>query len=250
MRIYLISPAPDFGSRALNDDCAIGFSKPYAMNAAAGIATVAAFFPDEMEIRLCDEIVEAVDYDDPAEIIAISMNVAQAPRGVEMARRFRKQGKTVVFGGAHVSLAPQLFEGLADCLVVGEFEPVAAEFMADLQAGALKARYDGGKADLAASPKPRWDLYPNDRALAGVVQTSRGCPFDCHFCDVIQYLGRVQRHKPVEQVIEEVEALYELGYRQINLSDDNFTVYRQRTRALLSALAEWNGPTGVSRSAS
>ncbi|MCB8839934.1 radical SAM protein [Aurantimonas sp. VKM B-3413] len=244
MRIYLISPAPDFGIRALNNDCAIGFSKSYAMNAAAGIATVAAFFPDDMDIRLCDEIVEPVDYEDPADIIAVSMNVAQAPRGVEMARRFREKGKTVVFGGAHVSLAPQLFEGLADCLVVGEFEAIAAQFVADLQAGRLKPRYDGAKPDLATSPKPRWDLYPNHLALAGVVQTSRGCPFDCHFCDVIQYLGRVQRHKPTERVVEEVHALYDLGYRQINLSDDNFTVYRQRTRALLSALAEWNGADG------
>ncbi len=244
MRVYLIAPSPDFGDRTLNDDCAIGIARAYAMSAAAGIATVAAFFPAGFDLRLCDEIIEPVDYDDPAPIIAISINSAQAPRGLRMAHAFREKGKKVVLGGAHVSLAPQLFEGHADCLVVGEFETVAAEFMADLQAGALKPSYRGGKADLAKSPPPRWDLYPNDRALAGVVQTSRGCPFECNFCDVIQYLGRVQRHKPPEHVIREIQALYDLGYRQINLSDDNFTVYRQRTYELLKAIADWNGADG------
>jgi radical SAM superfamily enzyme YgiQ (UPF0313 family) len=244
MRVYLIAPSPDFGNRVLNDDCSWGVAKSFAITAAAGIATVAAFFPDDTDLRLGDELIEPVDYDDEADIIGISMNVAQAPRGLAIARHFRERGKTVVLGGAHVSLAPQLFEGHGDCLVVGEFEPVAAEFMSDLRAGCLKPRYQGGKADLAASPTPRWDLYPNERALAGVVQTSRGCPFECNFCDVIQYLGRVQRHKPTEQVIREIQTLYDLGYRQINLSDDNFTVYRQRAHALLSAIVDWNGAEG------
>lgn len=244
MRVYLIAPTPDFGRRALNEDSAIGLDPPFAMQAAAGIATVAAYFPDEIELRLCDEIIEPVDYDDPSDYVAISVNVAQVPRALQIARAFRERGVGVILGGAHVSLAPHVFDGLADCLVVGEFEPVADQFMADLTAGRLKARYDAGKADLATTRAPRWELYPNDRALIGVVQTSRGCPFECNFCDVIQYLGRVQRHKPPENVVREVQTLYDIGYRQINLSDDNFTVYRQRTHALLSALIEWNAADG------
>ncbi|WP_321337451.1 radical SAM protein [Breoghania sp.] len=244
LRVYLIAPSPDFGQHNLSDDCAVGVSTPFAMNAAAGIATIAAYFPEEVELRLCDEIIEPVDYDDPAAIIAISANVAQAPGAARIAHRFRELGRTIVVGGPHVSLAPDMFENIADCLVIGEFEPIADTFMADLLSGALKPRYQGQKADLAKALPPRWDLYRNDRALAGVVQTSRGCPFDCNFCDVIQYLGRVQRHKPPERVLHEVQALYDLGYRQINLSDDNFTVYRKRTEVLLEALADWNGKDG------
>lgn len=244
MRIYLIAPSPNFGDRKLNDDYAIGFAKPYALVAAAGITTVAAYFPDDIELRLCDEIVEQIDYDDPADYIALSVNVSQAARAIEIARRFREKGKTIIMGGAHVSLAPQIFEGAADCMVVGEFEPIAATLVADLKAGKLKPRYDGSKADLAEARIPRWDLYPNHLAMAGVVQTSRGCPFSCNFCDVIQYLGRVQRHKPPARVIEEIQNLYDLGYRQIQLSDDNFTVYRQRTHALLAELSAWNGADG------
>src|SRR5207248_11341464 len=88
--------------------------------------------------------------------------------------------------------------------------------------------YVGTRPDLRTSPIPRWDLYPNDRAIMGTVQTSRGCPFECEFCDVIEYLGRKQRHKPVDQVIAELDQLYRLGYRTAFLADDNFTVYRAR----------------------
>ncbi len=87
---------------------------------------------------------------------------------------------------------------------------------------------------------PRWDLYPNGQALMGSVQTSRGCPFECEFCDVIQYLGRKQRHKPVGQVLAELDQLYRLGYRSVFLADDNFTVYRARAKELLVALRDWN----------
>ena len=244
MRIYLISPSPDFGREDQLADSTVGISRKYAVTAAAALVTIAAYFPADFDLRICDEIVEPIDYDDPAETVAISVNVAQAARALKIARRFRDMGKTVIMGGAHVSLASQLFEGAADCLVVGEFEPIAEDFVADLQGGHLKPRYDGGRADLSKSLMPRWDLYPNDRALAGVVQTSRGCPFDCNFCDVIQYLGRVQRHKPIDRVLAEIQVLYDFGYRQINLSDDNFTVYRQRTRDLLTAIAAWNGAEG------
>ncbi len=244
MKVYLIAPLPSFGSDTVIADYMLALDESYALIAAAGISTVAAFFGDDFTLRLCDEITEAVDFDDPSEVIGISMNVSQAARGIEIARRFRAMGRTVIMGGAHVSLAPDMFEGEADCLVVGELEPVAQDLINDLRTGTLQTRYDGSKADLAQSPVPRWDLYRNDRAISGVVQTSRGCPFECNFCDVIQYLGRVQRHKPPGAVVAELQQLYDLGYRSVNLSDDNFTVYRQRTRTLLEALIAWNGQDG------
>lgn len=240
MRVYLIAPKPEFNSDNAMELSSIGISKPYAYTAAAGITSIAAWFPDGTEIRLCDEIIEPVDFDDAADLIGISINVSQYEHGLEIAAEFRKRGKQVVLGGAHVSLAPHLFKDKADCLVIGEFESVAPAFMDDLCGDGLKPSYQGGKADLATQPIPRWDLYPNDRAILGVVQTSRGCPFECNFCDVIQYLGRAQRHKPSKNVIAEVQFLYDLGYRDISLSDDNFTVYRSRTKQLLVDLAAWN----------
>lgn len=244
MRAYVIAPQPDYDAGTATETSRAGFREPFAVTASAAIATVAAFFPRETDIRLCDEIVEAVDFDAEVDLVAISMNISQVQRGISIARRFRARGVPVVMGGSHVSLEPEIFRGEAECLVIGEFEPVAEAFMADLFADRLRPEYHGGRADLASTPVPRWDLYPNQRTIGGVVQTSRGCPFECSFCDVIQYLGRKQRHKPAEAVVREAQVLYDHGYREISLSDDNFTVYRQRTRALLAELIAWNGRDG------
>ncbi|WP_186399975.1 radical SAM protein [Stappia sp. P2PMeth1] len=244
MDVYLIAPLPDFGSEALVADKVLNIDERYALLASAGITTVAALLDGDFNIRLCDEMIEEVDFDDPSDVVAISMNVSQAARGIEIARRFRAMGRRVIMGGPHVSLAPGEFDGEADSLIIGEFETVASEVSRDLLAGALKPRYLCGQADLGRSPVPRWDLYRNDRAISGVIQTSRGCPFECSFCDVIQYLGRVQRHKPIANVLAEAQVLYDLGYRSINLSDDNFTVNRKKSRVLLEGLAGWNGRDG------
>ena len=76
--------------------------------AAAGIVTVAAFFDPDVNLTLCDELIEDVDFTNPAQIVCISMNVSQARRGIEIAQEFKKMGRTVVMGGAHVSLAPEV----------------------------------------------------------------------------------------------------------------------------------------------
>ena len=243
MRLLLIAPRSN-GHTEYSALAAPASDVRVTRIAAISIATVAALAPPDFQIVLCDEAIEAVDFDADADVVGISANVSQALRAIEIAAAFRKRGKPVVMGGPHVSLAPELFEGRADCLVVGEFEPIADTVFADMRRGALQARYDGAKADLRRSPVPRWDLYPNEKAVGGVVQTSRGCPFECHFCDVIQYLGRVQRHKDDAQVIAEIQNLYDLGYGFISLADDNFTVYRRRAKSLLNAIAAWNGAAG------
>lgn len=244
MKIYIIAPAVAYEADTLVTDAVLNIEGRFAVMASAAVTTVAALFSGAFELKLCDEQIEDVDFDDPSDIVAISINVAQAQRGIEIARAFKERGKTVILGGPHVSLSPETFEGMADCMVIGEFETIAAEVTRDLVDGKLKPRYQGTQADLAEAPIPRWDLYPNDRAVTGVIQTSRGCPFECNFCDVIQYLGRKQRHKPVPKVVEEAQVLYDHGYRTISLSDDNFTVNRKKSRALLEGLAAWNGRDG------
>jgi hypothetical protein len=143
-------------------------------------------------------------------------------------------------GGPFASLCPDAVRGHCDVLVTGELEDVAGELFSDLGSGRWRSEYVSNRPDLGAAPIPRWDLYPNDRALIGCVQTSRGCPFECEFCDVIPYLGRKQRHKPPPRVLAELDALYALGYRAAFLADDNFTVYRRRTKELLAQLRVWN----------
>ncbi|MBO9500681.1 radical SAM protein [Brevundimonas sp. A19_0] len=242
VRFLLIAPRPhwdaDFGGIAGGPGDSVTRVAPIA------IATVAAMAPEGIEVALHDEALAPVDFEARADFIGITANVSQARRAIEIAREFRARGKPVIIGGPHITLDPQVFDGACDVAVTGEFEEIAESFYADMLGGTLKPRYVGGRPDLARSPVPAWQLFDNDRALVGVVQTSRGCPFECNYCDVIQYLGRKQRHKTPDQVITEVQRLYDLGYNRIALADDNFTVYRKRAAELLDALSAWNGRDG------
>ena len=238
--IYIINPqeaAPYFFSSEVLSAANIG---RFPIVADLATPTVAALVPEGWSIAICDERREEVDLDTEAEVVAITGKVSQRGRMKELARAFRQRGKLVLAGGPHVSLWPDDLRGIADVLVIGEIEEVAAEIFADIEAGAAKAEYRGGKPDLRLSPRPRWDLYRFRHSMAGQVQTSRGCPFECDFCDVIQYLGRKQRWKEPAQVIDELDQLYRLGCRDVLLADDNFTVMRKRARALLEAIEAWN----------
>jgi hypothetical protein len=211
------------------------------------IATVAAFVPSHWRVALVDEAIAPVDLDHDADFIAITGKVSQRSRMLELADHFRALGKTVIIGGSFASLTPDDVGPHADILFTGEMEDIADTFFADLEAGAWRSHYEGGQADLTRSPRPRWDLYPLDRAFSAGLQTSRGCPFNCEFCDVIQYQGRKQRHKTVAQVIDELDCLYALGCRSVFLVDDNFTVHRRHANAILDALIDWNGARGADR---
>ena len=238
--LYLInpkSPTPSyFGAEAYE------YSGGRTAQGIADLATttVAALAPDDWQVRICDEYLESVDLDTDAHYVGLTGKIDQSARMLQLAAEFRRRGKTVIIGGPYASLSPDRVREHCDVLVVGELETIAPDLFGDLESAAFKEEYRGDQPDLATSPLPRWDLYDNDRALVGSVQTSRGCPFECEFCDVIQYVGRKQRHKPVEQILAELECLYGYGYRSVFLADDNFTVYRRRAKEVLAALADWN----------
>lgn len=242
MKIHIVNPAVDQpGYHSAEVYAAWGLEGRTTV-ADLATATVAAFVPEGWDIRLTDETIAPLDPGEPddCDIVAITGKVSQRNRMFALADLYRRRGTLVVIGGSYASLSPDDVRAHADVLVTGEIEDIAAGLFADLAAGSWRDRYEGGRPDLRSSPVPRWDLYPNHGANLGALQTSRGCPFQCDFCDVIQYLGRRQRHKDPEQVIAELEVLHRHGYRRILLADDNFTAYRRHAHAVLAALRAWN----------
>jgi hypothetical protein len=239
--IYLVNPASDFPSYYGGEVFAASGFEPGTLVADLPLPTLAALAPRDFEVRIGDESVGPIDFETGADFVGITGKVNQQARMRAIAAEFRRRGKVVLIGGPFASLCPEAMRAHADILVQGEVEEIAASLFADLRERRWKDTYVGGRPDLRDSPVPRWDLYPNERALLATVQTSRGCPFECEFCDVIQYLGRKQRAKGVAQVLAELDEVHRAGYRSVFLADDNFTVYRSRAKELLAAIAAWNG---------
>jgi radical SAM superfamily enzyme YgiQ (UPF0313 family) len=239
--IYLINPASDFPTYFGAEVFAGRGLNPAAFMADLSIATVAGMLPEDFDVRLCDENISPIDFNTPADYIGITGKVTQHNRMVAIAQEFRRRGKVVIMGGSFASLSPDHLRPYCDILVRGEAEDVFEELCSDLKNSCWKEEYIGDRPDLSHTAIPKWRDYPNDRVLMGALQTSRGCPFECEFCDVIQYLGRKQRHKSIPQVLSELDELYRYGYRAIFLADDNFTAYRSRAKELLAALRDWNG---------
>jgi radical SAM superfamily enzyme YgiQ (UPF0313 family) len=238
--LYLINPAekaPGYHSMEVLQAWRIARAVNFAD---LSTTTIAALAPRDWRVTICDERIFGVDFATQADVVGITGKVSQRDRMIELAGEFRRRGKRVVIGGPYATLNPDDLRPHADILVRGEIEEIAGRLFADLAAGRAEKDYEGTKPDLSLSPVPRWDLYPRRVALTGQVQTSRGCPFECEFCDVIQYLGRKQRWKDREQVVRELDVLYGLGFRDVFFADDNFTVMRRRTHALLERVAQWN----------
>ena len=208
-----------------------------------GLITVAAMLPPEWEVRLCDLNVQELDPVDVAwaDMVFIGGMISQQPDHLRQIEYFRDRGKKVVVGGPDATSSPHLYDK-ADHLVLGEAETTLPRFLDDLQRGQTKHRYSAGeeKADITTSPVPRFDLLKFSHYLHVGIQWNRGCPFMCEFCDIIELFGRIPRGKRPEQVLAELQKLYDLGYRgHVDIVDDNFIGNKKAVRELLPLLIEW-----------
>lgn len=208
-----------------------------------GLVTVAALLPPTWDVKLVDRNVDDLtDADlDWAEVVLIGNMMAQQRDSLRLIEQLRALGKVVIVGGPDATSSPHLYDA-ASHLVLGEAEVTLPEFLADFAAGKARHRYQPGerKADMTGSPVPRFDLLRFDRYLHVGVQVSRGCPFRCEFCDIIELFGRVPRLKEPEQVLCELDRLYALGYRgHVDFVDDNFIGNKRQVKKLLPLLKDW-----------
>ncbi len=206
-----------------------------------GLLTLAALTPPEFHVTLCDENAgEPIDYETDAEIVGITGYLVQIMGALNIADRFRALGKTVVIGGPIANLVPDECRSHCDVLFEGEAEYTWPRFLRDYAAGRHADHYcETEKIHLPDSPPPRLDMLRRSYAH-GIVQCTRGCPFTCEFCDIIVMFGRKMRFKPVERVLQEVEAWRDHGARMVFFADDNFIGNRAYAKELLRALVAWN----------
>lgn len=216
--------------------------------APADLATIAALTPDKHDVEIWDEairgeLVSLSDLPRSYDIIGVGGYSADYERTVAIGKLFRELPIPVVVGGVGVSSEPERYREYFDVLFIGEAEYTWPAFLADFEAGDYKTEYrQVGRVSMEDSPPPRWDRIARDMEyyVYGVVQTTRGCPFDCEFCDVITLFGRKPRHKPIQQVLDEVRTLERMGMVAIMLSDDNFYGDKNYSKPLLRELASLN----------
>jgi radical SAM superfamily enzyme YgiQ (UPF0313 family) len=213
-----------------------------------GLLTVAATLPREWQFKLVDLNVSSLsDADlDWADYVLLSAMLVHADSVRQIVDRCQAAGKPIVAGGPLFTAAPERFPAVRH-VVRGEAEEIMPELIADLTAGRLRPVYQAAqRPDLAQTPIPRWDLIRFKHYATMSVQLSRGCPFDCEFCDIVATYGRVPRVKSPAQMIGELEALLAAGWKgSIFIVDDNFIGNKVKVKVLLRELIAWRSRRGV-----
>lgn len=242
--ILLINPLYELEIRWIANEQQMGVKADYFP---LGLATVAGMTPEGYHVDIWDELVrgpiEEAQLERKYDLVGVTSHRANFRRAFEISRFFRDQGLPVAVGGPGVSGSPDRCRGKFDVLFVGEAELIWPQFLEEWETGKFKEEYrQVAKPDITQSPLPKWDSILSDVPYyaMGTVQTTRGCPFDCEFCDVIYLNGRAQRFKTNEQILEEVRTLQRLGVTSVSFNDDNFTANHRWAKSVLRDLIELN----------
>jgi len=213
-----------------------------------GLITVAAVCPPEWSLRLVDEAVEELTDDDLrwADLVMVGGMEVQKDGIREVLARARRLGRRTIVGGPYASSVPDRILALADHVVAGEPDEAFAGIAAALESGTAKRLYEiTDKPDVTRTPIPRFDLLKLKHYATMAIQFSRGCPFQCEFCDIIVLYGRKPRTKLPQQVLAELDTLLRLGWmKQIFIVDDNFIGNHQRALELCLELEKWQQSQG------
>jgi radical SAM superfamily enzyme YgiQ (UPF0313 family) len=211
-----------------------------------GLITVAAMLPAEWNLRLVDR---NVDEDEEsfeallqwADLVLVGGMLWQQRDFFAVIERAKAAGKPVAVGGPDVSSSPEIYER-ADFRIVGEAEGCIADFIAAWRRGEREGEFRAPlySIDITRTPPPRFDLLDLSQYAEITVQFSRGCPFRCEFCDIIELYGRNPRTKTAPQMLAELQLLYDLGYRgMVQFSDDNLIGNKKAVKAFLPELIGW-----------
>lgn len=202
------------------------------------MAVLAGITPDTHEVSFYDDRVERLDYDKPADLVAIAVETYTARRAYQIAYHYRLRGAKVVMGGFHATLMPKEVQAHADAVVVGEAEPVWSELLQDAEAGRLKPLYRGEQRPCLGNLKLDRSIFKGKNYVPlTLVETGRGCNFACDFCAVTAYYDRSYRYRPPAHVAAEIA---EGGRKRVFLVDDNLSADPGRLKTLLREIAPLN----------
>lgn len=212
-----------------------------------GLLTVSALLPPSWERKLVDLNVQSLKQSDIewADMVFATAMLVQKESLKEVVQRCKALGKRVVLGGPYVTTTVEELPA-ADHIFLGEAESTLPQFIKDLEQGTAKRSYQASeRPPLSLTPQADFHLANLKRYSAMSVQYSRGCPFSCEFCDIIEIYGRVPRTKSNQQMIAEFDALLKLGWRgTVFVVDDNFIGNKKNVRQLLPELAKWQKANG------
>lgn len=245
-RVLLVYP--EFPPSFWGFKYAMGIIGKKSMMPPLGLITVAGMIPEEgYELKLIDMNITSLEDEHIAwaDFVMTSTMVVQRKSLSEVIARCNRIGVPIVVGGPHPTSFHDEING-ADHFLLDEVEDTFPQFLEDFENGRAKQMYRSpNKPDVTKSPRPRYDLLELDAYRSMALQFSRGCPFDCEFCDITKLFGRVPRTKTNAQILAELDFLYELGwYGSTFLVDDNFVGNKREAMRLLPAIADWQKEKG------
>jgi len=213
----------------------------------ACLPLLAALTPSEHTVTLMDENVEAINYERlaKADIVGLTGMSVQRFRMREILTELKRRGIFVVVGGPWITVSEDYFGDLADVIFIGEAEETWPRFLQEWKQGLHQIRYEQlEKSDMAKVPTPRFDLLKMRHYAFGSLQFSRGCPFQCEFCDIIVTFGRRPRIKTSAQIIAELEALRAQNMKIVFIVDDNLIGNKKAIKEVLRDVAAWQVKNG------
>ncbi len=239
MNVLLVSP--EFPKTYWGAEYTTRFTGKRSAFPPLGLLTVAALLPSDCDARLADLNIGALDDEALrwADLVLVGGQIVQSTSFHAVIARAKALGKRVIAGGPYPTTSPARCSD-ADHLLLGEAEEVFSTFFEQVRAGNAPKVVHGTRPDLRKSPVPRYELLTPGAYNSLSVQFSRGCPFHCEFCDIIEIYGRVSRSKPPEQLLAELDAIRSTGHSgSLFVVDDNFIGNKGKALALVNRIEQW-----------